>query len=260
MDTRLPKASLWYTEVQDLHSSIMDADYQVSTWFPPDYPKPGFKYPVIYMNDPEINFGFISTMIVGFIWNGQMPPAIMVGMGHVGVSTYQKWSDARDVDMTPPEDELDIPQKRAAEYLAFFRKELIPFVEAKYPVDPGDRCLAGFSRSGEFTLYALLHDPELFQRYFIGSGLWNSMLPHFLSYEERLAKQRNSLPAHVFFSAGSLESDQAPYLCQFIEVLRSRNYAGLFLDSLIVEGEDHLTSGPTAWSVGMRALYKQPKS
>jgi len=256
MSTELPRASLWYTEVQNLHSTIMGCDYQISTWFPTGYPQPDIHYPVIYMTDPELHLGFISTMIQGFMWDGKMPAAIMVGVGRQGISTFEEWSNARDIDMAPPEDPDVATQKRAADYLSFFRKELIPFVETIYPVNPGDRCLAGFSRGGEFTLFALLHDPELFQRYFVGSGIWKSMLPHYLSYEEQLAEQRKSLPVHAFFSVGSLEDDKVPYFHQFIDVLRHRNYAGLCLDTLIVEGENHLTSGPTAWSRGMRALYK----
>lgn len=256
MSVVLPRASLWYTEVRNLHSTIMGCDYQVSTWFPTGYPQPDHHYPVIYMTDPELHLGFISTMIQGFMWAGQMPATLMVGVGRQGISTFQEWAHARDIDMTPPEDPDVTTQKRAADYLTFFRDELIPYVEAIYPADPGDRCLAGFSRGGEFTLYALLHDPELFQRYFVGSGIWKNMLPHFLAYEERLAKQRKSLPGSVFFSVGSLEEDQVPALCHFTDVLNRRNYAGLCLETLIVEGEDHLTSGAAAWSRGMRAVYK----
>lgn len=68
------------------------------------------------------------------------------------------------------------------------------------------------------------------------------MLPHYLSYEERLAEQRKSLPVHAFFSVGSLETDQVPYFHQFIEVLKRRNYEGLRLDTLVVEGEKHATA------------------
>lgn len=91
-------------------------------------------------------------------------------MGH-DVSTYDEWSKARGIDFTPPEDPDIAPPKRAADFLSYLKNELIPFVKTIYPVDPTDRCLVGYSWGGEFTLYALLHEPDLFQRYFIGSAI-----------------------------------------------------------------------------------------
>jgi uncharacterized protein len=256
MDGTFPKVSLLFTEARSLHSNIMGCDYQISIWFPPDYPQPNVRYPVIYVTDPELHNGFLSCMFLGFMLEKLMPMCLLVGVGRQGVSTLDQWNTARNIDMVPPEDTA-YPQARGAEYLDFFRKELIPFVESTYPVDPADRCLVGFSRGGEFTLYALMKDPELFQRYFVGSGVWDRISPLFLDLEEKLAEQRKSLPARVFFTVGSKESTFLPYVCQMAEALKRRNYAGLWVDTLIVEGESHLTSGPQAWSVGIRALYKK---
>jgi uncharacterized protein len=258
MNTKLPKASVWYTEVRDLHSTIMGLDYEISTWFPPGYPQPNLKYPVMYVTDPEIHMGFLSSMILGFIVEKCMPAILIVGVGRKGISTLEEWDRARGIDMTPPEDPADVPQKnkRGADFLGLFKKELIPLVESTYPVDPGDRCLTGFSKGGCFTLYALLNEPDLFQRYFVGSGIWERLLPMFLDYEEKLAKQRTSLPIRAFFSVGSLESNFLPFCLQFTDALSRRNYSDLCLDTLTIEGETHLSSKPVALSVGLRALYK----
>jgi hypothetical protein len=82
------------------------------------------------------------------------------------------------------------------------------------------------------------------------------MLPHFLSYEEQLAKERKSLPVHAFFSVGGLEEDIVPGFHQFIATLKSRNYEGLRLETLVDEGEGHLSTSPTAFCKGFKALYK----
>ena len=88
------------------------------------------------------------------------------------------------------------------------------------------------------------------------SGISESMLPHYLAYEQRLAEQRTALPIRAFFSTGSLEADQVPSFHRFIEVLNRRQYQGLHLETLVVEGEQHASSAAVAWSKGLRALYR----
>ena len=158
----LPLATILSTEVRNFPSTIMGIDYQISTWFPPDYPKPGTKYPVIYLTDGEVLLGQIAPMILFLIYGGMVPECLIVGLGH-HVSNFEEWAKARDIDYDPPENPEGEPgQKRADDFLSFLKKELIPFIETTYPVDPTDRCLAGFSSGGMFTLYALLHEPDLF--------------------------------------------------------------------------------------------------
>jgi predicted alpha/beta superfamily hydrolase len=234
----------------------MGINYQISIWLPPDYPKPGYKYPVIYLTDGEVFLGQIAPMILFLMIGGMVPECLIVGLGH-HVSNLDEWAKARDIDYDPPENPEGEPgQKRADDFLSFLKKELIPFIETTYPAEPMDRCLAGFSTGGMFTLYALLHEPDLFLRYLIGSAVFDSMLPHFLAYEQQLAKERKSLPVHAFFSAGELEENIVPSLNVLIDTLKSRNYEGLRLETLIDEGESHFSTMSTAFSKGFKALYK----
>ena len=252
----LPPATILSTEVRNFPSTIMGINYQISTWFPPDYPKPGYKYPVIYLTDGEVLLGQIAPMVMFLIVGGMVPECLIVGLGHT-VSTTEEWAKARDIDYDPPENPTSEPrQARADDFLSFLNKELIPFIETTYPADPTDRCLAGFSSGGMFTLYALLHEPDLFLRYLIGSTIFGIMLPHYLAYEQQLAKERKSLAVHAFFSVGGLEEDMVPSFHQFIDVLKSRRYAGLHLETLIDQGEGHFSTSPTAFCKGFKELYK----
>lgn len=256
MTNALPPATILSTEVRDFPSSIMGITYQISTWFPPDYPKPGYKYPVIYLTDPEVLLGQVAPMILFLTVGGMVPECLIVGLGH-HVSTLDEWSQARDIDYDPPEiPDGDPEHKRADDFLAFLKMELIPFIESTYPADPADRCLAGYSSGGMFTLYALLHQPDLFLRYLVGSAIFDSMLPHYLSYEQQLAQSRTSLPVHAFFSTGELEDNIVPSFHQFIDRLKSRGYEGLHLETLIDAGENHFSTISTALSKGFKALYK----
>jgi len=256
MKRSLPPATIIDTEVRDFPSSIMGINYQISTWFPPDYPKPGYKYPVIYLTDAEVLLGQVSSMILYLYYGGMVPECLIVGLGHP-VSDLEEWSKARDIDYDPPENPMsETGQKRADDFLLFLKQELIPYIETTYPADPADRCLAGFSSGGMFTLYALLHEPDLFFRYLIGSATFEIMMPHYLAYEQALAKKRTSLPVHVFLSAGELEEDVVPGLHQLSDKLKSRNYEGFRLTTLIDPGEGHFSTGPTAFCKGFQAIYR----
>ncbi len=256
MKRSLPPATIIDTEVRDFPSRIMGINYQISTWFPPEYPKPGYKYPVIYLTDAEVLLGQIAPMILYLFYGGMVPECLIVGLGH-HISDLDDWAKARDIDYDPPENPMsETGQKRADDFLLFLKQELIPFIETTYPADPADRCLAGFSSGGMFTLYALLHEPDLFLRYLIASATFEIMMPHFLAYEEELAKKRTSLPVHAFLSAGELEEDIVPGLQQLVDQLHRRNYEGLRLNTLIDPGEGHFSTGPTAFCKGFKAIYQ----
>jgi predicted alpha/beta superfamily hydrolase len=264
--TSLPRATLLYTETRSFFSSIMETSYQISTWFPPNYPEENRKYPVIYLLDGETFIGLVSGIVSGFIWGQVIPDCLVVGVGH-DINTFDEWWKARAVDFNPPENPnvtypewmLPFKDRRAPDFLCFLKNELIPFIESAYQADPADRCLAGYSLGGQFSVYSLFHDPELFQRYFIGSCTWEHMLPDYLAYQEQLAQQRKSLPVRAFFSVGSLEEDQAPYFPRFIEALKQRYYNDFLLESQVLEGENHQSGMAIAYIQGLRALYSSNK-
>lgn len=262
MDTPLPRATLFNTEVRSFPSEIMGITYQISTWFPLNYSKANQKYPVIYLLDGDVFLGLMSGIVGGLVYTHIIPDCLIVGIGH-DISTSEEWWKARAVDLNPPENPKVTyarwmqPYKirRAPDFLRFLKSELIPFIETTYPADPANRLLAGFSWGGQFAIYSLFHEPDLFSKYLIASGFWEHMLPEYLAYEEELAQQRKSLPVHAFFSVGSLEDGQVPYFPQFIEALRRRNYDDFCMDTLVIEGADHGSGQAIAYIHGLRALY-----
>lgn len=263
MSPTLPRATLFFnTEARNFHSSIMGADYQISTWLPLSYPETIRRYPVIYLLDGESSFGLVSGIVFGLVWDQVMPECLVVGVGHE-VNSMEQWWQARAIDLNPPENpDVSYPEwmtpfkvRRAPDFLRFFENELIPFIDTTYQTDPNDRCLAGYSWGAQFTLFTLLHKPELFQRYFIGSGIWEHNLQDNLAYEEQLAGIQKSLPVRAIFTVGALESDQVPYFHQFIEVLKHRNYQDFSLETHVLEGENHGSGMAVAYHQGLPALF-----
>ncbi|MEJ2538346.1 MAG: alpha/beta hydrolase-fold protein, partial [Calditrichia bacterium] len=137
----------------------------------------------------------------------------------------------------------------AAQFLAFIRNEVIPYIEANYRVSKTDRAIMGYSLGGLFTLYALFHAPETFRRYFAGSpSLWwgNGVL---FRDEQNFAEAHTDLPVKLFLSAGALEDEEMIADVKRMEtLLRSRNYPNLDLQSHVFEDETHQSAYPAATS------------
>jgi len=263
MVTTLPRATLFYnTEARSFQSSIMGVNYQIFTWFPLNYPQAKRKYPVIYLLDGVYMFGMVSGIIASLVWDQFLPDCLVIGVGH-DVNSMDEWWQKRAVDLNPPENpdityaEWMAPfnDRRAPDFLRFWKNELIPFIDSTYPTDPADRCLAGYSWGGQFTLYALFHEPALFQRYFIGSGIWEQSLLDYQAYDEQLARQQKSLPVRAFISVGALEEDQLPYFHQFTKALKGRGYDDFRLETKVFEGVNHGSCAPLAYYYGLQALY-----
>ena len=67
----------------------------------------------------------------------------------------------------------------------------MPFIDEEYRTVQTDRGLYGFSMGGLFTVYTMLHHPDLFQRYIAGSPSlwWNDGIT--FTYEETFAREHS---------------------------------------------------------------------
>ena len=118
------------------------------------------KYPVVFILDGEV---FLSTVnnVHSFYSGGFMPEMVLIGISN---------SENRTRDLTPSsiKTKYGMPfneeNGKASNFIEFIEKELIPFIENKYPVT-NFRTLIGHSYGGLFTIYTLIEHPELFSNY-----------------------------------------------------------------------------------------------
>jgi enterochelin esterase-like enzyme len=120
---------------------------------------------------------------------------------------------------------------------------MIPFIDANYRTIPSDRCLQGYSSSGIFVLYALVQQPDAFQRYISGSAMLKYTCDYLTQHDARLAARDGSNPIRLYLSLGELEEDQVPAFQQFVAFLEQGNYPGLTISSEIYAGEGHGSGG-----------------
>ena len=295
-------ATIPNSEVRLLKSQFVNQEFRIyvakpTRWGVTD--SAGTKYPVIYALDANGEFGTVAEVVrMAAFGPGEMPTAIVVGIGYP-VAGMAETLNLRTRDYTPTRDTAFAgfaaglwgngvaPTPGGAEaFLKFIREELKPFIEKNYPADPADATLIGHSFGGLFAAYALLRQPEAFQRYVIASpSLWWDRKILF-EYEKQYAAEHKDLAAKVFLSVGGLENtvelkksfanfppamlapmtayyDRAGYpemvelLGPFAKALAGRRYPSLRVTSYVFPGETHSSVMPMIASRGLRVVFRR---
>jgi enterochelin esterase-like enzyme len=137
---------------------LPEGSRDLRVYLPPGYNEL-LSYPVVYCQDGEefFNFGRIATIANQLILDDGVEPFIIVG-----VDVNKK---LRSAEYSPDGDLF-------AGYTDFFGRELVPYIEEKYPIrrDPSERILAGDSLGGSVSFHLALAYPHLFQRVISFSG------------------------------------------------------------------------------------------
>ncbi len=188
------------TETITLHSSAGDRDYNIYIALPEAYSFRKIAYPVAYVLDGDLNFIW-ATEYSRWISSGDIIPKMII----VGIDN----SSQRSQDLLPEFEGV-------GKFLTFIQEELIPYVDANYRTKPTDRTLAGASFGGLFTLYALFHTPETFNRYIVTTPAL-SKDDLIFKFEEEFASNHSELPVKLFLSVGGHESTR--YVEEFHESL-----------------------------------------
>ena len=130
-------------------------------------------YPVVYVLDGNGHFsslvGLIQQLSTG--GNNNCPKMIVVAIPNTD----------RTRDLTPTHIDADLPMMNSASsktsgggenFIAFMEKELIPYIEAKYPTAPY-KMLIGHSFGGLAVMQTFIHHTGLFNSYIcIDPSMW----------------------------------------------------------------------------------------
>ena len=154
--------------------------------------------PVIYLADgPSTSFASVADFLIK---QGMIAPIAIVGI--TSGETASDTSCAPRCDPRSQEYLIEIPnatpsESRFDEHDQFVMKEVIPFVEKRYPVSrsPNGRTVAGFSSGAAWALAMAARNPSGFRNVL---GLSLGWLP-------AVEAARNLGGKHVFLGAGTLE-------------------------------------------------------
>ncbi|WP_346854179.1 alpha/beta hydrolase-fold protein [uncultured Draconibacterium sp.] len=118
------------------------------------------KYPVVFILDGEVFLPTVSD-VHDYYSGGFMPEMVLVGISNAN-------NRIRDLTTSTIKTKYGMPfneeNGEAENFIRFIEKELISYIENKYPVT-SYRTLIGHSYGGLFTIYSLIHHPNLFANY-----------------------------------------------------------------------------------------------
>ncbi len=248
------------TQVWTVPDPVSGRNYQVYVALPPSYEEqPQRTYPVLFVTDAHYAFPLIRQFARRMNLEGS------VIQDHILVGLSYAEGDAGPVSRTRDYTPSVRANARQAEgggpaYQAYLKSEVLPFIEQRFRADPQQRIMLGHSYGGLLGAQIMFSEPELFSAYVLGSpSLWFDNKRMF-DVEARYADAHTDLKAKVFMYVGEGEHpaptnknryDMVADNCLFEQRLRARNYPGLTLRSIVVDGEDHLTVAPIGF---MRAL------
>lgn len=257
------------TQVLKLRSTNTGASYELFVATPPGYHKSGRSYPVVYMLDADYAFALVRNIVKHFVEREDLPPVILVAIAYPGAATSREtYRMNRTRDYTPvyaPDGGYGAEYQKVSgggpKFRAYLARELIPFIESRYPVKPDDRTLIGHSYGGLFATYVLLTEPALFQRYIaVSPSLWYANRTA-LSMEEAAARSGIRPRARAFFAVGANENqNMEDDLVELVKNLRKRRHPGLQVTMRVYEGETHNSVFPGAVTRGLLTVFDRPGS
>lgn len=268
-----PEVRVPAVETHRLYSKAVGDSFSVQVLLPPMIPGETTRFPVVYMTD--VNHGFIvDPDEFRLMMLTDVPRFIAVGIGYAPSLLQALNIRTRDLTQVPvPMDvasTLGVPfagqlkstvtSGGAAQFLAFIRDELMPYIDARYPTDPKERGYWGDSLGGLFGCYVLFNRPETFNRYVIGSpSIWWGG-DDILKAAEAYGKTHGDLPADVFIGVGGLEeliptAKMVTNVLRLERMLRAKNYPSLHLTTRVFPDETHTTVAPMNLIRGLVAVY-----
>jgi predicted alpha/beta superfamily hydrolase len=147
--------------LDSIYSNILKESREIYIQIPSSYsPEKKQKYPIAFILDGEV---FLPTLsdVHDYYSGGFMPEMVLVGISN-------NKNRLRDLTTSTVKTNYGMPYSEkngeAENFIKFIEKELILFIENKYPVT-NFRTLIGHSYGGLFTIYTLIHHPELFSNY-----------------------------------------------------------------------------------------------
>jgi len=147
--------------LDSIYSNTLKESREIYIQIPESYnSEKNQKYPVAFILDGEVFLPTVSD-VLNYYSGGFMPEMVLVGISN-GKNRI------RDLTTSTINTKYGMPfndqNGEADNFIKFIEKELIPYVETKYPVT-NYRTLIGHSYGGLFTINMLFHHPNLFANY-----------------------------------------------------------------------------------------------
>lgn len=247
---KYPPVVIRGSERLSLQSSETGRNYDLYIRVPSDL-KSGKKYPVLILLDGQWDFKLLDSIHGGLFYDKYIPEMVIVGITYSGENP--NYDELRAMDYTPNVRKDVKGSGDASKFLQFIKKDVLPLVESDYNGDPTRRILMGSSLGGLFTLYAMFTEPILFYGY-VAAAPAVSYNNFSFEQEKQFFEKHKDLPIRLYIGVGDSEGLTEP-VKKFIEIVKSRNYKDLKLETLIAKDERHAGNKPEIFNRGLRFVF-----
>ncbi|BED89701.1 periplasmic siderophore cleavage esterase IroE family protein [Pseudoalteromonas sp. MM1] len=250
-----------------LRSVILNEQRSFSVYVPPSYKQNLERvYPVIYLLDGDQTHlkavaGLVEALSTERL-EQQIQQAIIVAIPNSQNAIRERDFTPTNVDWTFNGKLLEKFKNigNAANYRAFFEKELIPLINKNYRTST-KRVLIGESFGGLFASYVLLSNHALFTDYLIidATYLWdNNYLNRYFDEKQLINKPLNG---NVYFTFannakafGEIGETNYQWGLAFAKKLKVHSSDDLVINQRYFEDETHGTVAAISWYYGIRKL------
>jgi hypothetical protein len=158
-----------------LHSKNTGEDYLIQVAYPLPRATPDMRNVGVEIVDKMFPGRDATAIYVMDGWSdfpkyaGNRTQQFIVGVQPM-FSTVEMLNDARWRNLSHVQVRGVPTSGGGANFAAFLKEELKPFIESRFPVDPRKAVLAGYSLGGMFALRVLADDPQAFAGYIVGDA------------------------------------------------------------------------------------------
>jgi predicted alpha/beta superfamily hydrolase len=164
------QAQLLTAKLDSVYSNVLKQNRPVEVYLPKEFEQDAAqRYETLYVLDGEADTQIVVDIVSFMCQVGFMPPVIVVSVPN---AIDEHGANSRDHDLTPTV-VADQPRSGgAADFLGFLKTDLVPYIDQHYPTNH-IHLIHGHSYGGLFLMYALLHEPALFDGYLISDpSMW----------------------------------------------------------------------------------------
>ncbi|MBD8489115.1 alpha/beta hydrolase [Echinicola sp. CAU 1574] len=156
-------AQLQTIQFDSLYSTYLKEVRQIQVIFPKQNdPDSKDSLNVFYVLDGEWNTSLSETALDFLKYAQFVPTNTMI----VSIpNKYKNEINRRERDFTPTQVKDYNESGGANNFLLILKKELVPYINEKYPTQKENNVLYGTSWGGLFAIYTYLHEPLLFKSY-----------------------------------------------------------------------------------------------
>ena len=158
------QAQLLTAKQESIYSNVLKQKRPVEVYLPKEFEEDAAqRYETLYVLDGDWNAQIVVNVVSFMRQVGFIPAAIVVSVPNV---LDEHAINSRDHDLTPTV-VADLQRSGgAADFLAFLKTELVPYIDQHYPTNHV-HLVHGHSLGGLFLMYVLMHEPALFDGYLI---------------------------------------------------------------------------------------------